>query len=208
MSATFGEPNLVSWAGLARIVALAGRAGLAGLLAEHLSLPDAEVGRRRPVPPTWLVNRSHGSACRLEGVNDLISGPSADPVSDVAVQLVGVDGPLPPAGTNAPRSPPGAQPGGELARQWRWRWLGPRASFRQPCGTWPCTSDRGTARTRDRPRLQHQRAENHLGIGNAPGTVQRELVGVRERTRQLPPRRCRRSNRRARNAGSVGGPSG
>ncbi|WP_155859418.1 hypothetical protein [Cellulomonas sp. KRMCY2] len=37
----FDDPNLVSSAGLVPLLELAGRAGLDGLLAEHLSVPSA-----------------------------------------------------------------------------------------------------------------------------------------------------------------------
>jgi hypothetical protein len=46
MSAVFDDPNLVSCAGLAPVVALADRCGLAGLVAAKLTLP-VKGGRTR-----------------------------------------------------------------------------------------------------------------------------------------------------------------
>lgn len=40
-SACFDDPNLVSTAGLVPVMALAERVGLAGLVAEHLSVPGS-----------------------------------------------------------------------------------------------------------------------------------------------------------------------
>lgn len=57
-SAVFDDPNLVTAAGLAPVLALADSAGLRALADEHLSVPtdkgaNAALGQVPPTPPGW-----------------------------------------------------------------------------------------------------------------------------------------------------------
>jgi hypothetical protein len=63
LSATFDDPNLVSCAGLAPALALAGRAGLADLVGQHLSL-SGEGGANAPLKvPALVAGMLAGADC-------------------------------------------------------------------------------------------------------------------------------------------------
>jgi len=71
MHATFDDPNLVSRAGLVPVMALAQRAGLGGLVAEHVRidrpwLGAGRAGWRSPSPPLGFHAR-----CRCSSSADI-----------------------------------------------------------------------------------------------------------------------------------------
>jgi hypothetical protein len=65
--ASFDDPNLVSHAGLVPVMALAGRAGLAGLVAEHVR-PGGECGVNAPLKVACLVA---GMAAGADSIDDM-----------------------------------------------------------------------------------------------------------------------------------------
>ena len=65
--ASFDDPNLVSHAGLVPVMALAHRAGLGGLVAEHVS-PDGECGVNAPLKVPCLVA---GMAAGADSIDDM-----------------------------------------------------------------------------------------------------------------------------------------
>jgi Transposase DDE domain group 1 len=65
--ASFDDPNLVSQAGLVPVMALAGRAGLAGLVAEHVR-PGGEYGVNPDLKVACLVA---GMAAGADSINDM-----------------------------------------------------------------------------------------------------------------------------------------
>src|SRR6266704_2953537 len=65
--ASFDDPNLVSQAGLVPVMALAGRAGLAGLVAEHVR-PGGECGVNAPLKVACLVA---GMAAGADSIDDM-----------------------------------------------------------------------------------------------------------------------------------------
>src|SRR5438045_9446288 len=64
--ASFDDPNLVSQAGLVPVMALAQRAGLADLVAEHVR-PGGECGVNPHLKVTWLVA---GMAAGADSIED------------------------------------------------------------------------------------------------------------------------------------------
>ena len=65
--ASFDDPNLVSHAGLVPVMALAGRAGLAGLVAGHVR-PGGECGVNAPLKVACLVA---GMAAGADSIDDM-----------------------------------------------------------------------------------------------------------------------------------------
>jgi hypothetical protein len=65
--ASFDDPNLVSHAGVVPVMALAGRAGLAGLVAEHVR-PAGECGVNAPLKVACLVA---GMAAGADSIDDM-----------------------------------------------------------------------------------------------------------------------------------------
>ena len=65
--ASFDDPNLVSHAGLVPVMALAGRAGLAGLVAEHVR-PGGECGVNADLKVPCLVA---GMAAGADSIDDM-----------------------------------------------------------------------------------------------------------------------------------------
>jgi hypothetical protein len=62
LSATFDDPNLVSCAGLAPVLALAGRAGLADLVGEHLTLNGEGMANTVVKVPALVAATGSGAA--------------------------------------------------------------------------------------------------------------------------------------------------
>ena len=75
--ASFDDPNLVSHAGLVPVMALAQRAGLADLVAEHVR-PGAECGVNAELKVPCLVA---GMAAGADSIDDMGAPRGALPVS-------------------------------------------------------------------------------------------------------------------------------
>ena len=77
--ASFDDPNLVSHAGLVPVMGLAQRAGLGGLVAEHVR-PGGECGVNAAVKVPCLVA---GMAAGADSIDDMGAPRGALPVSPV-----------------------------------------------------------------------------------------------------------------------------
>ena len=75
--ASFDDPNLVSHGGLVPVMALAGRAGLADLVAEHVT-PGGECGVNAHLKVPCLVA---GMAAGADSIDDMGAPRGALPVS-------------------------------------------------------------------------------------------------------------------------------
>jgi hypothetical protein len=75
--ASFDDPNLVSHAGVVPVMALAERAGMAGLVTEHVR-PGGDCGVNAPLKVACLVA---GMAAGADSIDDLGAPRGALPVS-------------------------------------------------------------------------------------------------------------------------------